>query len=283
MEKMLVVIFENAKKAYEGSQALLELDQEGSIAIHAQAVIQKNNDGTVTVNKADDGFPISTVGGTAIGSLIGLLGGPVGVAAGAAVGATAGLFGDLYLADVDTDFLGEVGESLTPGKFAVVADVEEEWITPVDTRMEALGGVVLRTPKQHFEEQRAAKEIAAMDADLKAMKAEHAQARAERKAKIQTKIDDLNRKLQNKVEQAKQRAAQLKKETQAKVQALQKKRATAKAERKAAIDKQITDIVNQFDRAAVDISNQLDQAAVELRTNTAAELRKTADALEKAG
>lgn len=283
MEKMLVVIFDNATKTYEGSQALLELDQEGSIAVHAQAVIQKNNNGTVTINKADDGFPISTVGGTAIGSLIGLLGGPVGVAAGAAVGATAGLFGDLYLADVDADFLDEVAESLTPGKFAVVADVEEDWITPIDTRMETLGGVVVRTPKQHFEEQRAAKEIAATDAELKALKAEHAQARAERKAKIQAKIDDLRSKLQNKVEQAKQKLAQLKSETDAKVQALRKKAATARADRKAAINKQITDIVNQFDQAAADINNQLDQAAIELRTNTAAELRKAADALEKAG
>src|SRR6516162_8683626 len=137
MEKMLVVTFENATKAYEGSQALLELDQEGSIAIHAQVVIQKNNDGTVAIKKEEDGFPLGTVGGTAIGSLIGLLGGPVGVLAGAAAGATAGLFGDLYIADVDADFLNEVAASLTPGKFAVVADVEEEWITPVDTRMEA--------------------------------------------------------------------------------------------------------------------------------------------------
>ncbi len=272
MEKMLVVIFDNGTKAYEGSHALLELDQEGSIAIHAEAVIQKNNDGTVTIKKSDDGFPLGTVGGTALGSLIGLLGGPVGLGVGAAVGATAGFFGDLYVADVDTDFLAEVGESLTPGKFAVVADVSEEWITPVDTRMEALGGVVLRTPKQYFEQQRAAKEIAAMDAEINTLKAEHAQARAERKAKIQAKIDDLNRKLQKKVEQAKQRSAQLKSETEAKVQALQKKAASARAERKAAINKQITDILNQFD-----------QAAREFRADAVVGLRKAADALEKAG
>lgn len=272
MEKMLVVIFDNATKAYEGSQALLELDQEGSIAVHAQAVIQKNNNGTVTINKADEGFPIATVGGTAIGSLIGLLGGPVGVAAGAAVGATAGIFGDIYLADVDADFLNEVGYSLTPGKFAVVADVEEDWITPVDTRVEALGGVVFRTPKQHFEEQRSAREIAAINAEIKAMQAEHAQARAERKAKIQAKIDQLKRKLQGKVEQAKQRSAQLKREADAKVQTLRKKAATARADRKAAINKQITDIVNQFD-----------QSVSELRAETAAELRKAAASLEKAG
>ncbi len=270
MEKMLVVVFNNATKAYEGSHALLELDQEGSIAIHAEAVIQKNNDGTVSIKKAEDGFPLGTVGGTAFGSLIGLLGGPVGMGVGAAVGATAGLFGDLYAADVDADFLDEVGASLTPGKFAVVADVSEEWITPVDATMEALGGIVLRTPKQYFEEQRRAKEIAAMKADIDALKAEHAQARAERKAKIQAKIDDLNRKLQEKVEQAKKRSAQLKNETEAKVEALQKKAATARAERKTAINKQITDIRNQYN-----------QAVAEFRTDVAADLRNAANVLEQ--
>ncbi len=270
MEKMLVVIFNNGTKAYEGSHALLELDEEGSIAIHAEAVIQKNNDGTVNIKKADDSFPLGTLSGTAIGSLIGLLGGPVGLGVGAAVGATAGFFGDLYVADVDADFLSEVAASLTPGKFAVVADVSEEWITPVDTRMEALGGVVLRTPKQYFEDQRRAKEIAAMKAEINAMKAEIAEARAEHKARIQARIDNLNRKLQEKVDQAKKRAEHLKNETEAKVQALQKKAATARAERKAAINKQITEIRTQYE-----------ETVAEFRTDVAADLRKAANALEQ--
>ena len=44
--------------------------------------------------------------------------------------------------EVDTDFLTDVATALTPGKYAVVADVDEDWVTPVDTRMEAVGGVV---------------------------------------------------------------------------------------------------------------------------------------------
>ncbi|MGA2841551.1 MAG: hypothetical protein ABSG18_15475 [Steroidobacteraceae bacterium] len=46
--------------------------------------------------------------------------------------------------EVDTDFLTDVATALTPGKYAVVADVDEDWVTPVDTRMEAVGGVVFR-------------------------------------------------------------------------------------------------------------------------------------------
>ena len=35
-------------------------------------------------------------------------------------------------------------QQLQPGKFAVVAEIQEDWTTPVDTRMEAIGGKVFR-------------------------------------------------------------------------------------------------------------------------------------------
>ena len=57
MEKMLVVIFNDESKAYEGSRALKQLDAEGSMTIYAEAVIKKNADGTATVKQVDDGFP----------------------------------------------------------------------------------------------------------------------------------------------------------------------------------------------------------------------------------
>src|SRR5260370_26400633 len=116
-----------------------------------------------------------TIGGTAIGSLIGLLGGPVGFGIGAAIGATTGIIGDLYVAGVNTGFLDDVSKALTPGRFAVLADVSEEWVTPVDTRMEAGGGVVLRTAKEHFEEEQWAREAATLRREIDPIKAEQTQ------------------------------------------------------------------------------------------------------------
>jgi uncharacterized membrane protein len=144
-------------------------------------VIHKNADGTVTVKQAEGDFPIRTLGGTAIGSLIGLLGGPVGLGIGATIGATAGLISDVDRAGVNADFLNEASAKLTPGKRAVVADVSEEWVTPVDSRMEALGGVVFRIAREHFEEERQATQAAALRAEIDQLEAEHAHAGAERK------------------------------------------------------------------------------------------------------
>jgi uncharacterized membrane protein len=160
MEKMLVVVFDNETKAYEGSRALNQLDFEGTITIHAKAVISKNSDGTVSVKRGEDDFPVRTVSGTAIGSLIGLLGGPVGLGIGAVAGALAGSIGDLYVAGVNADFLDNVSALLTPGKCAVVADVSEEWVTPVDSRMEAAGGVVFRSLRTTVEDDQRARDVA---------------------------------------------------------------------------------------------------------------------------
>jgi uncharacterized membrane protein len=247
---MLVVVLDDEAKAYEASRALNQLDAEGNITIHAAGVVTKKADGTVTVKQAEGDFPIRTIGGTAIGSLVGLLGGPVGVGVGALAGTMAGSLADLYVAGVNSDFLGEVSTILTPAKHAVVADVSEEWVTPVDTRMEALGGVVFRTARQSFEEDRSARDVAELRAEVDQLKAELARAKAERKAKLQAKIDQVNVKLQTKLQQAKQRSEQIKSETDAKVQALQRKAAKAQGDAKAAIDARVTQIKKQYEQAA---------------------------------
>ena len=242
MERMLVVVFENELKAYDGSRELKALDSEGSISIHSEAVIKKNDDGTITMKQEGDDFPVRTVGGTAVGALIGLLGGPVGLAVGALAGTFAGAVWDMDRAGVNADFLNEVSAKLTPSKWAVVSDISEEWITPVDTRMAALGGTVFRTTRGNVEHQQYVRDVAAIKADIAQLKAEQAKSRVDQKARLQTKIDSLNKKLQTKLTQAKQKSEQQQKEAKAKVDALEKKAAKAKGDAKSAIEKRIADI-----------------------------------------
>lgn len=257
MERMLVVVFSDESKSYEGSRVLNLLDAEGSITVHAESVVSKNADGTATVKQADGEFPIRTVEGTMLGSLIGLLGGPAGFGIGAAAGTMAGNIGDLYAAGVDEDFLNDVSAALEPGKCAVVADVSEEWVTPVDTRMEALGGAVFRTAKKNVQDDQRTRDVAALREEVEQLKAEHARARADDKAKLQAKIDNLNAKLRHKLEQAKQRLEQIKSETDAKVQALQKKAAKAQGDAKAAMDARVAGIRDEYEQAASKLRNLL--------------------------
>jgi len=229
MDRMLVVVFDNESKAYEGKRALLQLDAEGSISVYADAVLVKHADGTSSVKQDDDPGPLGTLVGTAMGSLIGLLGGPTGVAIGAAAGFAAGGTADLDNARIGEDFIADVSKKLLPNRVAVVAEIEEDWTTPVDTRMEAIGGTVFRRALSETRKTANEEEVAAMKADLAQMKAEHAKTHADHKAKLQEKINQLDSKIQAQLQKAKDRRAAAEKEAQAKVQILKAKAAAAKA------------------------------------------------------
>jgi uncharacterized membrane protein len=229
MDRMLVVVFDNENKAYEGKKALQQLDGEGSISVYAYAVLAKNADGTATVKQGDDVGPIGTLLGTSFGTLIGVLGGPAGMAVGAAAGMAAGSTLDLNNVRVGSDFIDDVQKVLSPNKFALIAEIEEDWTMPVDTRMEAIGGSVFRRSLSEVRDTVDDEEVAAMKADLAQMKAEHAKAHADRKAKLQEKINQLDSKIQAQLQKAKDRREAMQRQAQAKVQVLKAKAEAAKA------------------------------------------------------
>jgi uncharacterized membrane protein len=229
MDRMLVVVFDSESKAYEGKEALLQLDGEGSITAYGYAIVAKDSDGTSTVKEGDDSGPLGTLTGTALGSLIGLLGGPVGLAIGSTVGFTAGATADLNNARIAGDFIDDVTKVLLPNRVALIAEIEEDWTTPVDTRMEALGGSVFRRAVSDVEDTIDEEHVAAIKADIAQMKAEHAQARADRKAKLHEKINQLNSKLQANLQKAKEQRQAAEREAQIKAEILKAKAKAAAA------------------------------------------------------
>lgn len=229
MDRMVVVVFDNESKAYEGKKALLQLDGEGSISVYGYAVLAKAGDGATTLKQGDDVGPLGTLAGTALGSLIGLLGGPAGVAIGAASGLAAGATVDLHNARIGDDFVDDVSKMLLPNRVALIAEIEEDWTTPVDTRMEAIGGLVFRRALSDVEDTVDDEDVAAIKADMAQMKAEHAQARADRKAKLQEKINQLNSKLQAHLQKAKEQRQAAERDAQIKVDILKAKAKAAAA------------------------------------------------------
>jgi uncharacterized membrane protein len=150
MERMLVVIFNDESKAYEGADTLESLKEEGAIGLTGEWVLMRQQDGDLSIVKTDDTLPEGTMGGTVVGGLIGLFGGPVGLAIGAATGAAAGATADMARARLDQDFVAEISESLAPGKTALVAEINEDEPEVVDARMDALGGRVIRRDLSDF-------------------------------------------------------------------------------------------------------------------------------------
>ena len=229
MDRMLVVVFDNEIKAQEGKKALLQLDNEGSISVYGYAVVAKNTDGTASIKEGDDSGPLGTLAGSSLGALIGALFGPVGLAVGATAGFASGAATDLTNAGVAEDFIDDVSKDLLPSSVAVVAEIEEDWTTPVDIRMEAIGGIVFRRALSDVREQVHQENVAAMKADLAQLKAEHAQASADRKAKIAEKINNLDSKIQTHLQKAREKREAAELEAQVKAKILKAKAAVAEA------------------------------------------------------
>jgi len=255
-DKMIVVICDNEKNAYEGAKALKDLHAEGSITLYGSAVIAKDAGGTVNVKQMADQGPIGTGVGLVTGSLIGLLGGPVGVAVGASAGTFGGMLYDFAKVGVGEDFLEEVAQQMKPDKVAVVAEVQEEWVMPLDTRMEAVGGVVIRRMRGEVLDSQIERDAAALKAEIASLKAEHALARRESKAKLEAKINAANARLQETRNRAKAATEATEKEMEAKVKALKEQVAKAKGDAKEKLEARIAEVQSDYKRRA----NKLHQA-----------------------
>jgi uncharacterized membrane protein len=242
MDKVIVVVFQSEQQAYEGSRALHELHRDGSITLFADAVIAKGDSGAVSVRqKAEAGFE-GTLYGFLTGSIIGLLGGPVGLALGAGTGSIVGTALDAARAGVGDDFLHEVSEYLVPKTAGVVAEVDEEWEIPLDSRMEAIGGRVFRRSRIDIEDAWYERQMAALRAEIDELEAERKKASAERKAKLDAKIESAKRRLRETEQKAEVRIASLKRESEAKIESLKKQMETASQERKAKLERRLAEV-----------------------------------------
>jgi len=243
---MLVAVFESETTAYEGLSALKNLHSNGDITLYATAVISKNEKGELNLETAADQGPIGTATGMLTGSLIGLLGGPVGVAIGVFTGSLAGLMYDISADDVNTTFVEEVSNALTKGKTALIAEIDESWTIPVDTRLEALNAVVFRRLKSEVAEDQLARESAAIAAELKTLKEEWKEAGEERKAAIQSAIAKLQGKAKTMDELVERKLNESKSQLEAKVNALQEQMKDARERRKTRIEKRIGEMKEDY-------------------------------------
>jgi len=249
MSKFVVTTFATESKAYEATRALKELHAEGELTLYGLAVITKDAGGKIAVKDAPDDLAGTAVG-TLVGALVGVLGGPAGVVVGMTAGMMLGTISDLLNIGVGADFVDKVSKQLAPGKSAVLAEIDEDWITPLNTRMEAIGGTVAREWRSDFEEAEIAKETAARKAEFAQLKAEMAQSRADAKAKLQTRINEVKAKLDDLSSRAKAKLQKLETDTNAKVNALNAQIAKANTETKVRIKERIAALRADHDRRA---------------------------------
>lgn len=247
MKKMLFAAFDTETAAFEGLSALKDLHRDGDITLYASAVIVKDKTGKMSIKQAAEDGPVGTALGLLTGGLIGILGGPAGMAIGATLGGFTGFLFDLDQSGIGATFLDDVSKTLTPGKAAVLAELDESWTTPVDTRLHERGGIVFRRLRAEVVEDQLVRESAAFQADMKALEADLKQAIAEDRAAIQKDIEQVKKYIKLNQDQAKARLDQAKAELDARITALRAQAKDASDRGKARIEKRIADAKADFD------------------------------------
>jgi uncharacterized membrane protein len=257
MNKMLVAVFDNETSAFQGLSALKDLHRDGDISLYASAVIVKDKTGKISIKQAAEDSPVGTALGLLTGGLIGILAGPAGLAIGASVGGFTGFLFDLDKSGIGATFLDDVSKTLTAGKAAVLAEVEESWTTPVDTRLHEHGGIVFRRLRAEVVEDQLVRESAAFEADLKALQDDLKQGIAENRAAIQKDIEQVKKQIKATQVQAKARLDQAKAETDARINTLQDQAKKTSGQAKVRIEKRIADARADFEMRSTKLSQAL--------------------------
>jgi uncharacterized membrane protein len=247
MNKLLISTFGTETSAYEGLSALKELHRDGDITLYATSVIAKDPQGKVAIREAADSGPVGTLVGLVTGGLIGLLGGPAGVAVGAYVGGVGGLMYDMFNIGMSADFIDDVAGSLTPGKVAVVADIDETWVTPVDTRLGALGGTTFRRYPGDVVDEELARETEAASKELDQLDAELRQSSGEARANIEKKIAEQRAKLDALVARIEKTLADRKAELEAKLSTLRAQHEQARDRQREQIEARIDELKASYE------------------------------------
>jgi uncharacterized membrane protein len=254
MNKMLVAVFDTETAAFEGLDALRDLHRDGDITLYSSAVIVKDKTGKIGIKQAADDGPVGTALGLLTGALVGILGGPAALAIGTTIGGFTGFLLDLDKSGTGATFLDDVSKTLTGGKAAVLAEVEESWTTPVDARLHERGGIVFRRLRSEVVEDQLVRESAAFDANLKALQDDLEQGIAEDRAAIQKDIEQVKKQIKGAQDQAKARLDQARAETEARVKALQDQAKTATGLAKARIEKRIAEAKADFEARSKKLS-----------------------------
>ena len=144
MSNLVVIAFEDERKAFELREKLMEMQKEYLIEMEDAAVVTKHADGKVKLHQTVNLTAAGAVSGGFWGMLIGMLflNPLLGAAVGAGAGALSGKLADLGIND---DFMKELSQCLKPGSSALFLLVRKSTPDKVTERIKGFGGKVLKT------------------------------------------------------------------------------------------------------------------------------------------
>jgi Protein of unknown function (DUF1269) len=170
----------------------------------------------------------------------------VGVAVGAVAGSAVGAVRDVWVAGGGLGFIEAASQHHQPGKVALVAEIEEEWVIPVDLALEAAGGHVLRRSRSEVAESQFDHDIAAFKSEIKELESEALHASGAAKTQVQVRLAVAKAELDGAVHRAQQRVEALKQEADAKLESLKLQLSQAKGDVRYRIDDRMKRVKSDY-------------------------------------
>jgi len=160
--------------------------------------------------------------------------------------AVTGLIFDISSDDINTTFVDEVSNALTRGKTAVIAEIDETWTVPVDTRLEALNAMVFRRLSYEVAEDQWARESEAIEAEFSNLNEELKLAKEEDKAAIKSAMGKLQKKARAVNDQLNKKLSESRSQLDAKVNTMQEQMKDARDRKKTKIEKRINEVKEEY-------------------------------------
>ena len=158
----------------------------------------------------------------------------------------AGLIYDVGVEDVNITFVEDVSTAIGKGKTAVVCEVDETWTIPVDTKMQALHGVVFRRFTYEVEDEQLNREAEAIANEYRQLMEEFNEALEADKAVINASIANLKTKAKAASDHLKSKMIESQRQFDAKVNAIKVQMRKANDKRKAKLQKRIDSLTAEY-------------------------------------
>jgi uncharacterized membrane protein len=224
MDKMLVAIFESERQATVAAGAMKDLCGEGVLLVYAFALIVRDAGKISIVNSTGEDCS-DPVLGAATRKLIKLFGQRLGAVEAANSRAIADPMMEMARIGVDASFLDEVARRLLPGKAAIVAEIEDQMPSAMDTLLQSQDGIVFRCARLETVDIQIAEELNALHGEIQTLEKQVLQTLGGSRAQLQGKLDLARARLQTMQDGARRHAASIKREAEAKIASLQERAA----------------------------------------------------------
>lgn len=257
MNEMFVAVFDSENAALEGMRTLKDLHEEGGISVYAWAVIARDLDGRISVKQQSGAAPVGSALGLLTGGIVGILGGPAGSAVGASIGGYVGLLADWARAGIDLHFLDDVGKTLGAGKAAILAEIEQSWISLLEPRLRQKGATVFRRFRTDVTEDQFLQEETALQATLQGLIDDLDKADAANREDLEKSIVDVKRQLSAIQNRARAEIDQKRAEMDLKLKVLGAQAETAATETKGRIETRIKDAKANFEMRSRKLSQAM--------------------------